>query len=62
MEEQVPRYRICSERNVAAAFERFHSRPRWIRPASTAYCGALDALARLRAYFARKALISSMRN
>ncbi len=60
--EQAPRYRICAERNVAAAFERFHSRPGWMRPASAAYCGAVDVLARVRAYFARKALISSTRS
>jgi hypothetical protein len=44
-------YRICQERNVAAAFEHFHSRPRWLKPASLAYCEASDALAR----FARSA-------
>jgi hypothetical protein len=45
--EEAPRYRICAERNVAAAFEHFHSRPAWLRPASNAYCGALDTFARV---------------
>jgi hypothetical protein len=48
---ETPAYRICQERNVAAAFEHFHSRPGWLRPASLAYCGACDALGR----FARSA-------
>jgi hypothetical protein len=48
---QNPGYRICQKRNVAAAFEHFHSRPSWLRPASLAYCEAWDVLGR----FARSA-------
>ncbi len=59
MEPEI-RYRVCEERNVAAAFEHFRRRRRPLRAAAALFTNRLPSY--FLAYFMRKALISSMRS
>ena len=59
MDTQI-RFRVCDQRNVAAAFEHFQPRR---HPLRAAWVFVTDELrGYLFAYFLRKALISSMRS